>query len=78
MLMDDMKLALLTKVLIHWGNDAKDTEGCILVGQDQSSDEVENSRAAFSDLWSKIEGSAADEDRRMTRVGGATIAGPKT
>jgi hypothetical protein len=61
-------------IMIHWGNNPRDTEGCILVGQNQSVDEVENSRAAFSDLWSKIDGSAADDECWITVVGGATVA----
>ena len=65
-------------IMIHWGNDPKDTEGCILVGQNQSVDELENSRAAFSDLCSKIEGSATYDDCWITILGGATIAEPET
>ena len=65
-------------IMIHWGNDAKDTEGCILVGQNQSVDEIENSRAAFSDLWSKIADSTTDDECWITVVGGAAVAGPVT
>lgn len=64
-------------IMIHWGNDPRDTEGCILVGQNQSVDEVENSRAAFSDLWSKIDGSATDDECWITVVGGAAVARPE-
>jgi hypothetical protein len=62
-------------IMIHWGNNPRDTEGCILVGQNQSVDEVENSRTAFSDLWSKIEGSATDGECWITVAGGAAVAG---
>lgn len=65
-------------IMIHWGNDPGDTEGCILVGQNESVDDLENSRAAFSDLWNKIESSATDADCWITVVGGATIAEPET
>ena len=44
-----------SNILIHWGNDAQDTEGCILVGATQGQDFIGNSRAAFTELWEQIE-----------------------
>ena len=41
-------------ILIHWGNTAKDTEGCILVGTTHSPDFIGQSRAAFTELMEKI------------------------
>ena len=41
-------------VLIHTGNTAKDTEGCILVGRTRSVNVVGESRLAFSDLDARI------------------------
>jgi len=45
--------------MIHWGNDPKDTEGYILVGQNQSADETSQSSrylASMSSLpGSKVE-----------------------
>lgn len=38
-------------VLIHWGNWAKDTEGCILVGEHPSKDAITQSKVAFEALW---------------------------
>jgi hypothetical protein len=38
-------------ILIHWGNSATDTEGCILVGDTEASDFIGESRKAFSELW---------------------------
>ena len=61
-------------IMIHWGNDPTETEGCILVGQNESIDEVESSRAAFSDLWSKIDAPATDGQCWITVDGGATVA----
>lgn len=43
-----------TLVYIHWGNTAKDTEGCILVGKKQGRDVIESSRDAFHSLFGKI------------------------
>ena len=40
-------------ILIHWGNWAKDTEGCLLVGQSQGPDFVGNSKMAFAALFTK-------------------------
>src|ERR1700693_2923546 len=42
-------------IRIHWGNTAKDTEGCILVGQTDSTDFIGDSRKAFEALYPKIE-----------------------
>ncbi len=41
-------------VLIHEGNTARDTEGCILTGSARAVDEITQSVAAFSRLLSKI------------------------
>lgn len=41
-------------VRIHPGNTAEDTEGCILVGQDQREDGVGRSRIAFDLLFEKM------------------------
>lgn len=46
-------------ILIHPGNDAADTDGCILVGATVAKDWVGSSRAAFDALFSKLE--QADE-----------------
>lgn len=42
-------------VLIHWGNYAKDTDGCVLVGQTKGHDFIGSSRLAFEALSAKIE-----------------------
>lgn len=42
-------------VLIHWGNTSVDTDGCILVGQQRSDDDIRNSRDAFKSLFPKIQ-----------------------
>lgn len=60
-------------IMIHWGNTAKDTEGCILVGQQQSVDLIQNSRTAFEALWNKISGPATNGECFITVVGGATV-----
>jgi Family of unknown function (DUF5675) len=41
-------------ILIHWGNTAKNTEGCILVGHSHSQDFIGQSRAAFTELIEKL------------------------
>ncbi|HEX8838454.1 MAG TPA: DUF5675 family protein [Candidatus Acidoferrum sp.] len=43
-----------SEILIHWGNDAADTEGCILVGQTRGDNFVGSSRAAFEALHDKL------------------------
>ena len=42
-------------VRIHPGNTADDTEGCILVGRKIAGEAVIDSRAAFADLFERIE-----------------------
>ena len=61
-------------IMIHWGNDASNTEGCILVGQTQSADFIGSSRAAFEDLYDEIQPDASNGDCWITVVGGATVA----
>jgi hypothetical protein len=46
-------------ILIHWGNSAKDTEGCILVGHSHSQDFIGQSRAAYTELKAKIDAAVA-------------------
>ena len=41
-------------VLIHIGNYPKDTEGCILVGQNKIKGQLVNSTAVFHELWIKM------------------------
>jgi hypothetical protein len=43
-----------TNILIHWGNDAADTEGCILVGLSREPNFVGRSREAFAALHAKL------------------------
>lgn len=41
-------------VLIHIGNTAKDTEGCILVGENKERGKVLNSKATFNRLYLRL------------------------
>lgn len=54
-------------ILIHWGNTAKDTEGCILVGKPKSKNFIGSSKATFNSLYKKIE-AAAKTDTLMSIV----------
>jgi hypothetical protein len=42
-------------ILIHWGNTAADTKGCILVGQSKGKDSILSSKAAFNALFTKLD-----------------------
>ena len=44
-----------TGIRIHCGNDAADTEGCLLVGQNRLTDEVTQSRDAYDVFFPKVE-----------------------
>ncbi|WP_302554927.1 DUF5675 family protein [Leyella stercorea] len=46
-------------VLVHCGNTANDTEGCILVGENKAVGQVLNSTATFRKVYTKLK--AADE-----------------
>jgi hypothetical protein len=48
-------VANFTGVRIHSGNTAKDTEGCILVGEYAAEGYVKNSRIVFNRLFSEID-----------------------
>jgi hypothetical protein len=44
-----------TLIMIHWGNFAGDTDGCILVGQRAETGYIANSRLTFATLFIKIQ-----------------------
>lgn len=41
-------------IRIHWGNEAKDTEGCLLLGETRGVDFVGKSRLAFMEFFNKL------------------------
>ena len=41
-------------ILIHWGNTAKDTKGCILVGSSKAKNAVAGSKVTFDKLFAKL------------------------
>lgn len=51
-----------TGVRIHPGNTSEDTEGCLLVGRTKTDKSVGESRAAFAELYKKIEDAINDGD----------------
>jgi hypothetical protein len=60
-----------SNILIHWGNDAADTEGCILVGDTAATDFIGASRKAFSELWILLKAASdAGEVISLTVQGG--------
>ena len=62
-----------TNILIHFGNTAEDTEGCILVGTAAETNFIRNSREAFEKLWLAIEGPARSNDCTITVVNGLIL-----
>jgi len=46
-------------VRIHWGNSAKDTDGCILVGESKGTDWISGSRRAWDALMALLNAAKA-------------------
>lgn len=44
-------------ILIHWGNTAADTQGCILVGKNRAVGKVLDSKVTFNALWDVLRNS---------------------
>lgn len=57
-------------IRIHPGNNAADTEGCILPGRHLAGDGVSESRLAFEALFAKIRGAIADGDGVEIEISG--------
>jgi hypothetical protein len=55
-------------VLVHWGNRAEDTEGCILVGRGRSEEFIRDSRVAFDSLFAKLSAAKARGQRIFLTV----------
>jgi len=56
-------------IMIHWGNQPENTDGCILVGLSHDTDTVGKSRQAFDSLYTLI-GEAAQADECWINVQG--------
>ena len=52
-------------ILIHPGNDALDTKGCILVGKNTKVGKLTDSRACFMEVY-KLMKEAADHGEKIT------------
>lgn len=61
-------------IRIHPGNTAGDTEGCILVGQQAGKDVISNSRAAYSQLFEKLQAGTEAGQVFIDIVNGAQAA----
>jgi len=55
-----------TGILIHWGNWAKDTEDCLLVGRTQEADFIGHSVEEFDVLFQKIQTALREGPQRIT------------
>lgn len=55
-------------IRFHAGNDATDTEGCILVGQERAPDRIELSRPAYANLCQRLRVALARGEKLMLRI----------
>lgn len=55
-------------ILIHIGNTAKDTEGCVLVGENKAVGRVVNSTATYRRLWYKLEEARKQGERLFVTI----------
>lgn len=53
-------------ILIHWGNYAKDTEGCTIVGTTQSADFIGHSVDEFNRLFQKVQDAITEGPQTIT------------
>jgi len=56
-------------ILIHWGNAAKDTDGCILVGQTSSTNFIGSSKKTFKALFDKLQAASKAGEKISIEVG---------
>jgi Family of unknown function (DUF5675) len=64
-----LKVLNFEGILIHPGNSAVNTDGCILVGTTKSKDFIGNSRVAFNALFPKLEAGAKKAKIHIEVVG---------
>lgn len=65
-------------IRIHPGNTATDTEGCLLPGKHRGQDQVLQSRAAFEELFGKIEQALQRKEQVSISIVKAQAAGHTT
>lgn len=76
-----MQVAGFEGVRIHWGNKAKDTDGCILVGATKGQDFIGNSIATFQALYDRLYDAWKAGERitiSIEKGGGVDIPEPAT
>lgn len=66
--------ATRSNILIHWGNDAEDTEGCILVGRTIKPNFIGESRPAFHILWIALNAADLRGETIQLKVYGGTLS----
>ena len=73
-----LNVPLFDGILIHSGNTAKNTEGCILVGRKAGTDVVFESILAFDELFPKLRKMAGEGKLHIEIEGGYKMIQPKT
>lgn len=60
-------------IMLHWGNLADETNGCVLVGTRAGANMVFNSRVAFEDIFPRIAAAATSPERCRIKVQSAML-----
>lgn len=61
-------------IMIHWGNLADETNGCVLVGTRAGTNAVFNSRVAFEDIFPRIAAATSTPERCRIKIQSAMLA----
>jgi uncharacterized protein DUF5675 len=69
-----VKIPNRSLIMVHFGNNVQETDGCVLVGADRSGEMVLESRAAFKDLYTRIEADAKAGNCDIEVLGGAVVS----
>lgn len=63
-------------IMIHWGNEVAETDGCVLVGVYREGQDIASSRMAFDNLWKAASEAMRANQCTIEVLGGAKFLPP--